>query len=108
MLRKTVHIVNFIGLYLLQMLRSNILMARITIARKPNIKSNFIKVPVSLKSDFGLLLFSNLVSMTPGSLVTDINETKTTATIHVLLFTDQNRIIDEIEKMHNRIKQITG
>lgn len=108
MLRKTLHIIQFIGLYLLQLLRSNLVLARITLSRKLNIQSNFIHVPLRLQSDFGLLLFSNLVSMTPGSLVTDIDETKTNATIHVLLFTDENRIIDEIERMQNRIKQITG
>jgi len=108
MLRKTIQIIQFVGLYLLQLLKSNIFMARITLSRELKIQSNFIHIPIRLKSDFGLLVFSNLVSMTPGSLVTDIDETKTTATIHVLLFTDENRIIDEIEQMQNRIKQITG
>ena len=49
-----------------------------------NMKSGFIEVPIVLKSDLGLLLFSNLVSMTPGLLVTNIARNKETATVHVL------------------------
>ncbi len=108
MLLKMVYIIQFVFFYLMQLVRSNLVMARITLSPKLKIKSNFVYVPVHIKSDFGLLLFNNLVCMTPGSLVTDMNETKTTATIHVLLFTDESRIVEEIEKIQNRIKQITG
>ena len=108
MLLKTVHIIRFLGLYLYQLLLSNIFMARITLSPKLTLQSDFIHVPITLKSDTGLLLFSNLVSMTPGTLVTDINEARTEATVHILLFTDKSRILHGIEKIHNRIKQITG
>lgn len=107
MIRKIFYAIQFFGFYLFQLLRSNIYLASITLSPKLNIKYGFIQVPLSLNSDFGLLLFSNLVSMTPGSLVTDINSAKTMATVHVIFSTNEKEIYDEVQKMQNKIKHFT-
>ena len=107
MIRKIFYAILFVGFYLFQLLRSNIYLAGITLSPKLTIKYGFIQVPISLKSDFGLLLFSNLVSMTPGSLVTDINSAKTMATIHVIFSASEKEIYDEVQKMQNKIKHFT-
>ena len=108
MLRKTFYAFQFIVYYLFQLVWSNIQIAMITLSPQLNIKYGFIKVPLNLKSDFGLLLFSNLVSMTPGSLVTDIDSTKTWATVHVVFSTNENEIFEEVQKMQKKIKQFTA
>ena len=107
MLRKTFYAFQFIIYYLFQLIRSNIHIAFITLSPRLNIKYGFIEVPLSLNSDFGILLFSNLVSMTPGSLVTDINDTKTMATVHVIFTTSENEIYNEVQKMQLKIKRFT-
>ena len=107
MLRRLFYTIQFVGFYLFQLLRSNIYLASITLLPKLNIKYGFIQVPLSLKSDFGLLLFSNLVSMTPGSLVTDIDRDKTTATVHVIFSSSENEVYEEVQKMQDRIKKFT-
>ena len=108
MLRKTYYAFRFIIYYLFQLIRSNIHSAYITLSPKLNIKYGFIEVPLILKSDFGLLLFSNLVSMTPGSLVTDIDKTRTMATVHVIYTTSENEIYDEVQEMQQKIKRFTA
>jgi multicomponent Na+:H+ antiporter subunit E len=108
MLRKTFYAFQFVVYYLFQLVRSNIHIALITLSPQLNIKYGFIKVPLNLKSDFGLLLFSNLVSMTPGSLVTDIDNTKTMATVHVIFSTSENEIFEEVQKMQKKIKRFTA
>jgi multicomponent Na+:H+ antiporter subunit E len=105
MLRKTFYAFQFIIYYLFQLIRSNIYIALITLSPRLNIKYGFIEVPLSLKSDFGLLLFSNLVSMTPGSLVTDIDNTRTMAKVHVIYTNSENEMYDEVQKMQQKIKQ---
>jgi multicomponent Na+:H+ antiporter subunit E len=108
MLRKIIYPIYFIFYYLLQLIRGNIQIAIITLSPKLNIKSGFIQVPLQLTSDFGLLLFSNLVSMTPGSLVTDIDSNKTMATVHVVFVSSEDEIVEEVQKMQNKIKQFTS
>lgn len=99
--------IQFIGFYIFQLLRSNIYMAGITLSPKLNFRYGFIQVPLHLKTDLGILLFSNLVSMTPGSLVTDIDRTKTMATVHVIFSSNEEKIFDEVQRMQNRIKNFT-
>ncbi|MDB4582179.1 Na+/H+ antiporter subunit E [Draconibacterium sp.] len=108
MLRKTFYVFQFIFYYLFQLIWSNIHIAFITLSPRLNIKYGFIKVPLNLKSDFGLLLFSNLVSMTPGSLVTDIDNARTMATVHVIFSNNENEIYDEVQKMQQKIKRFTA
>ena len=107
MLRKIFYILEFFVYYLFQLVRSNIQLAYIILSPKMNIKSGFIDVPLSLNSDLGLLLFSNLVSMTPGSLVTNISENRETATVHVLFSTTDAEIQSEVQRMQEKIKRFT-
>jgi multicomponent Na+:H+ antiporter subunit E len=108
MLRKIVYILQFIAYYLFQLVRSNITMAYIILSPKTKIKSGFIDVPLTLKSDIGLLLFSNLVSMTPGSLVTNIAQNRDIVTVHVLFSTDDSDIKSEVKRMQKKINRFTA
>ena len=82
-------------------------MVGITLSPKLNFKYGFIQVPLHLKTNFGILLFSNLVSMTPGSLVINIDGAKTMATVHVIFSSNEEKIFNEVQRMQNRIKKFT-
>lgn len=107
MLRRIFYALLFLVFYLYQLLRSNIYLALLTLSPQLNFNYGFIKVPLTLKSDFGILLFSNLVSMTPGSLVTDINKAKTMLTVHVIYPSNEDEIVNEVQSMQNKIKNFT-
>jgi multicomponent Na+:H+ antiporter subunit E len=107
MLRKIFYAIQFMNFYFFQLLRANVQLAVITLTPKLNFKYGFIQVPLILKSNFGLLLFSNLVSMTPGSLVTDIDSAKTTATVHLIFFSSEEKLYDEVQSMQKKIKNFT-
>lgn len=108
MIKRLFYIFGFVFYYLFQLIRSNISLAFIILTPGMNIKSGFIEVPLYLKSNLGLLLFSNLVSMTPGSLVTNISEDKRIATVHILYSTKEDDIKTEVERMQNKIKRFTS
>ena len=108
MVSKIYYILEFIVYYLFQLVRSNIYLAYITLSPQLNIKSGFIEVPLTLKSDFGILLFSNLVSMTPGSLVTNIPENRKTVTVHVLYTINDEEMHAEVQQMQQKIKRFTA
>jgi multicomponent Na+:H+ antiporter subunit E len=107
MLQKVFYIIEFVLYYLLQLVRSNFYLAYMILSPKMNIKAGFIDVELTLKSDVGLLLFSNLVSMTPGSLVTNISEDKETATVHILFSKNKSEIKTEVQRMQEKIKRFT-
>ncbi|WP_439185216.1 Na+/H+ antiporter subunit E [Carboxylicivirga taeanensis] len=103
---KFYHTVIFIGLYLYKLIQSNLYIAYDLLT--PHLKTHpgIIRVPLILKSDTALLLFSNLVSMTPGSLSIDITHDRKLMLVHILYLDNEQTILNEFEDMQNKIKII--
>ena len=101
------YIFSFIVFYIIKLIQANISIAYVILSRKMDTNPGFVEAPLTLKSDFGMLLFSNLLSMTPGSLVTDISEDRRFVSVHVLDKTNPTDLFREFEKMQDKIKQFT-
>lgn len=67
----------------------------------------YLWVPLRTTSNFGLLLFSNLVSMTPGTLSIDVSADRKALFVHYL-YDDKNKALEEIEKIQTRIIKLTN
>ena len=104
---KPYYIVTFILFYLYKLVEANLYIAYDILTPRLRIKPGFIKVPLTLKSNFGLLLFSNLLSMTPGSLSIDITDDKKTMLVHVLYETTEDDMLKEFKVIQDKIKRIT-
>lgn len=105
-LYKIFYLIEFVFFYLLKLIQSNFYIAHDILTPGMRSKPDFIHLPLRIKSDFGLLLFSNLVSMTPGSLSIDISDDKKIIDIHVLYSHDKKKVISEIEEIQSKIKRI--
>ena len=99
-------IVSFMFFYLYNLIRSNLVIAADILS--PNLKNDpvFVEAPVTLKSKSGLLLFSNLLSMTPGTLSYDISADLKVITVHFLYKRSKEKMLSDIAQIQNRIKQI--
>lgn len=106
-IKKIFYIIDFVGYYVLQLVRSNLYIAYDILTPKMQMKPAFIKVHLSLKTDTGILLFSNLLSMTPGSLCIDISADKKILDVHILYFSSDEIMQKDFEKMQNKIKRFT-
>lgn len=98
----------FIVYYLYNLVTANLYIAWDILTPRMRMKPSFMKVPVKLETDFGLLLFSNLLSMTPGTLSMDISEDKKTVLVHVLYYKSDEITLADFLKMQEKIKRITG
>ena len=107
MMRKIYYIFDFFVYYLINLVKSNLYLTYDILSPKMRFKPGFIEVPLTLKSDFGMLLFSNLLSMTPGSLTIDISENRQFVLVHVLYRNDPTEMLDDIQKMQGKIKKLT-
>jgi multicomponent Na+:H+ antiporter subunit E len=108
LLHKSIAIVSFMFFYLTQLVKANFIIAWEILTPRLRINPSFVEVDVFLKSDFGLLLFSNLVSMTPGSLVADISQDKKTILVHVLYNKNHDKTVREINDIQNRVQRIVN
>lgn len=102
------YIPEFLVFYLIKLLQSNFQMAYIILSPKLDIQGEFIKFPIEIKSSAGLLLLSNLVSMTPGTLSADISDDKQILLIHALLISHDQKTIEDIESIQKRILRLTN
>jgi multisubunit Na+/H+ antiporter MnhE subunit len=107
-LRKIYYLIAFVLFYLSKLIQANFSIAWDIITPVLKIQPAFITIDLNLKSDKGVLLYSNLVSMTPGTLSANINDEKTKMVVHILYAQQKEKIIDELMFIQNKIKQLTS
>lgn len=105
---KIFFILEFIGFYLFKLVQANLIIARDILTPGTKIKPAFLEVPVTIRSNSGLLLFSNLLSMTPGTLSIDIIKNKEFVLVHILFYSSETSALAEFEYFQRKIKRIVG
>lgn len=105
-IKKTLWMFLFTGFYIISVIRANLYLAWDVLTPKMHMNPGIINIKLELESKSALLLFSNLVSMTPGTLVIDLDPEKNEAAVHVLYLKDEKRIRAEINSIQCRIKRI--
>jgi multicomponent Na+:H+ antiporter subunit E len=108
LLKKIYFTLEFIGFYLVKLVEANFYIAWDILTPKMHTKPAFMEVPVTLKSDLGLLLFSNLLSMTPGTMSMDISPDKKTVLVHVLYYSTDEIMLKDFNRIQGKIKRVTG
>ncbi len=105
---KILYAFEFVGFYLAKLVEANFYIAWDILT--PGMKSTpgLIEFPLTIKSELGMLLFSNLVSMTPGTLSVDIYDDKSFCLIHILYLTDEEKVIRELTRIEKKIKRIAN
>lgn len=107
-LKKFIGAIGFIMFYLYKLIQSNIYIAWDILTPRMRTNPGYLWVSVELKSDFGLLLFSNLLSMTPGTLSIDYDRNKKALLVHYLYNDKKKSVETDIEAIQSRIKMITN
>lgn len=107
-IKKMGYALEFVMFYLYKLVQANLFIAWDILTPKMHVNPTFIEVPVTLKSNLGLLLYSNLLSMTPGSLSMDMSRDRKTLLVHVLYHTTDEQMLQNFMNIQNKIKRITG
>lgn len=103
-LKRIYYLLDFIIFYFWKLVKANLFIAYDIITPRMHTRPGFIEIPLGLTTDLGLLLFSNLLSMTPGSLSIDVQPDRKNLLIHVLYKDNEAAIIAEIMKVQEKIK----
>lgn len=89
--------IGFIGFYLKEILISNIRVAYDALTPTHQMKPGIIAVPLDATTDTEILAFSNLMSMTPGTMSFAISEDKTQLYVHAMYVDDPEALQQEIK-----------
>lgn len=60
--------------FIWELIKANVDMARRALSPKLNINPGIVRVPVSLKSDYGLAMLADSITLTPGTITLDIEQ----------------------------------
>lgn len=97
-------ILKLIGLVVLDVLRSNIAVATITLSgRRHQPRPAFILMPLELTDHLGLAILSMIVTATPGSAWLEYSPTRNTVLIHVLDLVDEASWVGTVKHNYERL-----
>jgi multicomponent Na+:H+ antiporter subunit E len=107
MIKKAIKLLLFFLFYLKEVVKTNVIVAMEVLTPTHYMKPGFVKIDVSGINDRQLLIFSNLLTMTPGSMVVDVAEDKSFVSVHILYLDDEKRAIKEIEENYlSKVKEL--
>ena len=106
LIKKPFLFIAFTLFFLRKLVEANLFIAKDLLTPGLLIHPAYINIPVILNRDYQILLLSNLISMTPGSLVVDVVEDRKFIIVHSMYATDQEKVIEEIDEFQLKIKNL--
>jgi multicomponent K+:H+ antiporter subunit E len=82
--------------------RSNILVARIILRDSPGRRPGFVRIPLEMRSPYGLAALACIITATPGTVWADYDSESSMLTIHVLNLVEEKIWIDTIKGRYER------
>lgn len=105
--RKPVQILGFLLYYLLEIVRSNIIIAIDILTPRHLMKPGILAIPLEARTDFEITLLANLITMTPGTLSLDVSADRKTLFVHAMYIDDAEALRRDIkENLEKRVLAI--
>ncbi|ARO15985.1 cation antiporter (plasmid) [Ketogulonicigenium robustum] len=97
------------GFFIVELVKSCILVARDCIAPRPNIHPAIVRMPLDVRSDAEIFLLANLITLTPGTLTLDVAADRSFLLIHAIYATDEAALVAELKAgMEHRVRKVFG
>lgn len=90
-------VISFIFFFIYEILRANFQVAYDVITPKFFMKPGIVKYPMDAKTDLEITFLTNLISLTPGTLILDVSDDKKVVYIHVMYLEDKDAFIKQIK-----------
>lgn len=108
-LKKPMLAARYFLLVLYDILVANIQVAALVLGPASRLRPGFVAVPIDLSTDVGITLLASTVSLTPGTVSTEVSEDRQWLYVHALHLDNEQDLINEIKQRYERpIKEILG
>lgn len=88
--------ISYLIFFLKELFFSSIMVAKAVLFPKNRVKPAFVALPLDLKSDLGITILANTITLTPGTFSVDVSEDKKTLYIHTIYLDAQH--VDKFKK----------
>lgn len=86
-------IIGFILFYFLEMIKANLQVAYDVVTPHYFMKPGIVGLPLDAKTDFEITMLSNMISLTPGTLVVDLSTDRKVMFVHVMYLKSREEFI---------------
>ena len=83
--------------FLYELVKANLEVAYEVITPRLNVTPGIIMVPLDVKSDIGITVLANMISLTPGTLSIDVSNDKKVLFVHAMYLKDREKFIRGIK-----------
>ncbi|MGY5846235.1 Na+/H+ antiporter subunit E [Salegentibacter sp. HM20] len=100
-------VISFVFFFLYELIKANLQVAYEVSTPRMGMKPGIVKVPLDVKTNIGITLLANLISLTPGTLSLDVSNDKKVLYVHAMYVTDKEKFIESIKNgFEKRIMEI--
>lgn len=93
----------------IEIIKSNIQVAIAVLTPKRSVKPAIVAVPTNLRTDWGLTMLANSITLTPGTITLDISGNKKIIYVHCLALENPESFIQSIkDTFESKIKRLEG
>jgi multicomponent Na+:H+ antiporter subunit E len=86
-------IIGFIFFYFMEMIKANLQVAYDVVTPHYFMKPGIVGLPLDAKTDFEITMLSNMISLTPGTLVVDLSSDRKVMFVHVMYLKSREEFI---------------
>ena len=106
--RKPVVLLRFAMMVLMDIVVANLTVAKLILVRSPRtLQSRFVHLPLDLEHDFSITLLANTISLTPGTVSSELSRDRRNLLIHCLDLDDETALIMNIKSRYEApLKQV--
>lgn len=99
----------FAAVVLADIVTANLRVARAVLSPADRLQPGFARVPLDLRSDVGIAVLANTVSLTPGTLSADLTEDRRELLVHYLDERDPEALVADIKRRYERrLREVFG
>ncbi len=84
-------------MFLYELVVSSVAVLWDIVTPKHRARPAIIEMPLDVKSDAGILLVTNLISLTPGTLSIDVSEDRKTLSLHAMFADDPDAVVHQLK-----------
>jgi multicomponent Na+:H+ antiporter subunit E len=99
LVKKTWYAAALAGFFIWQLLLANLRVAYDVITPRPRMKPGIVAIPLDIRSDIGITILANMITLTPGTLTMDISEDRRLLYIHEMYIDPK-----DLDSVRSRIK----
>lgn len=93
----------YLAMLITEIIKANIMVAKIVLQPRININPGIISVPIRAKTDAGITAIANTITLTPGTLTIDVADDRSALYVHVIDIDDREKIRASINNMEEYV-----